>query len=161
LAPSIACYGPPYQHVLALHCAALISPIGLCISVPPEIIRPDLVAAGDDLIHQLRHEQGVIVSMAVHGGGFGGRISIIGCVQPVAMSEQSEQESREAELRRRITLHLKVRASSDPVVLLWHGYIAGLLIPIQSSDRRIKLLPEIGRTELAEIFLGFEEDSGT
>jgi hypothetical protein len=64
-------------------------------------------------------------------------------------------------LRRRITLHLKVRASSDPWSCFGTAKIAGLLIPIQSYDRLIKFLPEIGRTELAEIFLGFEEDSGT
>lgn len=62
----------------------------------------------------------------------------------------------EEELRNRITRQLEWRGTSDAVVLIWHGYLAGLLewglIEVHVYDRLTALLPQVGNKELSELF---------
>jgi hypothetical protein len=64
----------------------------------------------------------------------------------------------EEELRSRITRQLKWRANSDEVVLIWHGYLAGLMewgiIELETYERLSELLPHKGNKVLAELFQG-------
>lgn len=64
----------------------------------------------------------------------------------------------EEELRNRITRHLRWRGASDTVVLIWRGYLAGLvewgLIEVHVYDRLKTLLPQIGSKELDELLAG-------
>ncbi len=59
----------------------------------------------------------------------------------------------EEELRNRIVRQLGWRGT-DTVVLIWHGYLNGLLewelIEIRVYDRLLKLLPKVGSKELYE-----------
>jgi hypothetical protein len=79
-----------------------------------------LSPAQQDAFMSFQHEIVAINSMAVYGGRFGGRISLIGCVQPVAMSEQSEQEPGGGIAT---ADHVAFEGScfQRSVVLLWHG----------------------------------------
>ncbi len=62
----------------------------------------------------------------------------------------------EEELRNRITRQLEWRGTSDATVLVWHGYLAGLLewglIEVHVYDRLMALLPQVGNKELSELF---------
>ena len=61
-------------------------------------------------------------------------------------------------LRDRITTHLKLRNSSEIVVLIWQGYLAALLeyslINVDIYTRMCELLPNLGSPELIEVFEG-------
>lgn len=63
----------------------------------------------------------------------------------------------EDELRRRITEHLAARPSNDTVVLIWQGYLAGLLewagLGIHAYERLTALLPNLGSTEIIEMMI--------
>jgi hypothetical protein len=64
----------------------------------------------------------------------------------------------EEELRDRITQQLGWRNSSNETILIWHGYLAGLLewslIDVNVYDRLHVLLPRLGSYELFELFNG-------
>ena len=64
----------------------------------------------------------------------------------------------EEELRDRITRQLQWRDKSDPVALIWHGYLSGLvewgLLEFNIYDRLTELLPIVGSKELSELFGG-------
>lgn len=63
----------------------------------------------------------------------------------------------EEDLSSRIQSHLKARPANETVVLLWQGYLAGLFewgkINYKMYERLAALLPDIGGTEIAELFL--------
>jgi hypothetical protein len=68
----------------------------------------------------------------------------------------------EEELRKRISEHLQHHSGSTEVALIWHGYIAALLewslITPDTHSRLNQLLPDVGRTELMELFLGLDSE---
>lgn len=63
----------------------------------------------------------------------------------------------EAGLASRITAHLKARPSNERVALLWQGYLAALFewgsIDFKMYERLASLVPDVGGTEIAELFL--------
>ncbi|PFH10125.1 hypothetical protein BCF11_2536 [Collimonas sp. PA-H2] len=62
----------------------------------------------------------------------------------------------EEELCNRITRQLSWHREKDTVVLIWRGYLAGLLewgvIEFHVYERLVKLLPQVGNKELSELF---------
>jgi len=60
----------------------------------------------------------------------------------------------EEELRNRIIRQIKWRGSTDPVALIWHGYLTALLewgiVEVDVCDRLTALLPIVGSKELHE-----------
>ena len=63
----------------------------------------------------------------------------------------------EEELRNRITNQLARRGPSNPVALIWHGYLSALLewgvIEVNVFARLTELLPKVGSKELYELLL--------
>lgn len=63
----------------------------------------------------------------------------------------------EEELRSRIIEHLEARPGNDRVVLIWQGYLAGLLewagLGFHAYERLTALLPNLGSTEIVEMMI--------
>ena len=66
------------------------------------------------------------------------------------------------ELERRLKEHLSIKQGNEKVVMIWRGYLAGLLefgtINIDVYDKVTDLLPELGFQELEELLGGLPGD---
>lgn len=66
------------------------------------------------------------------------------------------------ELERRLKEHLAISKNSEKVIMIWRGYLAGLLefgtIDINVYDSVTGFLPEVGFQELEELLGGLPGD---
>ncbi|RUL69437.1 hypothetical protein [Dyella choica] len=72
------------------------------------------------------------------------------------MTKMVHNHYSEEELRGRISRQLRWRESSNTVALIWRGYLAALLdwglIEVHVFERLSKMLPLLGKIEVAELF---------